>query len=279
MGSRDRAPAPDPRQLALAARQQGLMEEEFAFNRDTFNNTLLPMAIQQQELGMQAYEDQRRLQDISLGWAQQDRARGEAALGDYERSLNQRYSDAGISEARGLATAEAQQGVSEGQGQLTRQMGRMGINPNSGRYASLANQNQIAGSLAAAQAGSIADRAMRAEGLQMRGNLAAARSGNASGFLGMSGGFGSAALGASGAGMGAYQSALGSRAAGQQLGLGFGNAANSGYNSYFGNQMAQYNANQAGGGWGDALGSIVGTGVGMFAGGLGQGYASSLFKK
>jgi hypothetical protein len=142
----------------------------------------------------------------------------------------------------------------------------MGVNPNSGKFVGLANQNQVLGSLGvaanvnnAARAGDLAVQAAKAEKLNVRG--AASGRANPGSYLGMSGQFGLAGLGAAGTGMDAYGMAF------NGLNQGFGTSSNiaSGANSGF-NSMYEQRRARSQSGWGPALGSIVGQGLGIAGG-------------
>lgn len=263
MGSKAPKVSPEQRQLALAQAQgytemMGLTRDYYDWQRQ--------QADMLNARGLEEDLFQRGLQQQAMNWAQVDRDRGDRYYQEayaYDPEADARTN---AERWRAEAGAGSQQALSDAQSQLVRNFGRMGVNINSGKALGLANQNQVLGSLgtaaninAAARAGDLAVQAAKAEKLNVRG--AAAGRTNPTGYLGMSGQFGLAGLGAAGTGMGAYQTAFGGLNQGFGTAAGLASGANSGFNSIYEQQRARSQS-----GWGPALGSIVGQGLGIAGG-------------
>lgn len=270
MGSKQKAPKPDPSQIRLNNAMADAMYEQQGLNRD-YLTMQRQMADQQYSLGLQESNRQRMLADQSLAWANEDRARQ-----DEFRDEAYAYDPTGDARAnaaqwRNEAGAQSQQAVSDGMGQLGRGLQRMGVNPNSGKYAALNQQAQIQGALgnaaninAASRAGDLAIQAAKAEKLNTR--AMANGMNNAGGYLGMTSGFGLAGLGASGAGMNANSMAWQGFNQGQGVAQGWGGQATQGFNSVY--QQNLNRSQSGGGGWGAALGGIAGNVLGAYAGNI-----------
>jgi hypothetical protein len=216
--------------------------------------------------GWEEAQFNRGLQQRALDWATVDRDRADRYYGEAYAYDPEADARANRDRWRAEAGAQSQQALSEGQGQLTRGLARMGVNPNSGKYVGLANQNQVLGSLGvaanvnnAARAGDLAVQAAKAEKLNVRG--AASGRANPGGYLGMSSGFGMTGLGAAGTGMGAYGSAFSGLSQGFGTAMNFANGANQGFDSIYAKDLQRSQS-----GWGPALGSIAGQGLGIAGG-------------
>lgn len=263
MGSRAPKVSPEQRQLAL---QQAKWASDMAgLSRDYYNW----QRQQADVLNARALEEanfQRGLQQRAFDWATVDRDRGDRFYREAYAYDPTAAARADAERWRGEAGAQSQQALSDAQGQLTRGLARMGVNPNSGRFVSLANQNQVLGQLgaasninAASRAGDLAVRAAEAEKLNVRG-MAAGR-GSPGSYLGMSGQFGLAGLGATGTGVDAYGQAFSGLNQGFGTAGGLASGANSGFNSIWEQQNAR---NQSG--WRSALGSLAGQALGIAGG-------------
>lgn len=263
MGSK--APKPSPEQRQLALQQAQASQEMMGLTRDYYDW----QRQQADTLNARAFEEanfQRGLQERAFNWAEQDRMRGDRFYDEAYAYDPTAMARADAERWRGEAGAQSQQALSDAQGQLTRGLARMGVNPNSGKFVGLANQNQVLGQLGAAsninaagRAGDLAIRAAEAEKLNVRG-MAAGR-GSAGSYLGMSGQFGLSGLGAMGTGMNAYGQAFSGLNQGFGTASGLASGANSGFNSIWEQQNAR---NQSG--WGPALGSIAGRALGVAGG-------------
>jgi hypothetical protein len=281
MGSKQKAPKVDPSQVRLNNAQADAMYKQQGLNEDIFN-WQRQQADQQYAFGLQEFNRQNQLADTAQGWAMEDRLRQ-----DEFRDEAYAYDPTGDARAnadqwRNEAMAQSQQSVSDGMGQLGRGLQRMGVNPNSGKYAALNKQAQVTGALgtaanvnAASRAGDLAIQAAKAEKLNTR--AMANGMNNAGGYLGMTSGFGLAGLGASGAGMNAMSQAWQGHNQGAGVAQGWGAGATSGFNSVA--QQRQFASQNQGGGWGEALGGIAGGLAGSFLGPMGTAAGTKLGNK
>ena len=191
----------------------------------------------------------------STGWGLQDEltrmARGET-------SASQQLQ---MDEARTKAAADTQSALANQQGQQDRQMARMGINPNSGKFAAMRNAQSI--EAAKAVAGSANDAAAKAK------DKSYAKIGDAYNTYS---GLGSQAVGLYGAGNSAGNSAVNNQTGiGAQYMQGMGQSANtlqSGLSMGLNGLIAATNGEQAGYanmGNLNGLGQMVSTGLGAYA--------------
>lgn len=233
-------------QLAEARRQYDVNQEKL--------NPVIDAQIKQMglanEQGVASFD---RLK--STGWGLQDDL---AAMARGETTAAQRQA---IGKARTDATADAQAALSNQQGQQDRQMARMGVNPNSGKFAAMQNAQSI--EAAKAVAGGANDAARKAD------DKFYARTGDAYNTYS---GLGSQAVGLYGAGNSAGNSAVSN-----QMGVGgaymqsMGQSANtmqSGLSMGLNGLLAATNGEQAGFasmGNLNGLGQMVSTGLGAYA--------------
>lgn len=262
-----KAPKVDKSQVALNNAQVAAFGEQMKLNREQFDFQK-QNAEQIYATGLREQARQNELADTAMGWAKTDRERGDRFYDEayaYDPEVDAR---ANAEEWRNDAGATSQQAVSSGMGQLARGLQRVGVNPNSGKYIGLNTQAQIEGSLgtasninSAARAGDMAIAAAKAEKLNVRGN--AAGRGSAGSYLGMTGNFGIAGLGAGSAGFGAYDQAYAGQNRGAGVAQGFASGAGAGFDSVFKQRMAR---SQSGGGFGALVGGVAGS----FFGGAGS---------
>jgi hypothetical protein len=176
-----------------------------------------------------------------------------------------------IQAARGRATADVQSAFSNADGQLNRNLNRMGITPNSGKMLAMNNQNSVMKATALAGASNNAAENRRMQGAQMRqqaSNLAQGFPAQSLGQAGQAGQFGSSASGIGGQSLGYQMQNQGATVQGLgAVGNMYGNNA-SGYNQQYGTQVnawgqGQQAAASSAAGWG----SLAGTAMMMFADG------------
>jgi hypothetical protein len=186
------------------------------------------------------------------------------------KDANEWDSEANRDEARGRAVAGAQQQFDTVAGQQSRELMRLGINPNSGRFAALQTQLQAQRALAAAGAGTAADESRRVQGVQLRqgaSNLALAIPGQSQQFTAQQGGALGAAstiagrgldssLAIGGQAMGGYGSAAGIYGSGAQ---GYQTAYNSNLQRA---SIQNQNDNAGAAGFGRLVGTIGGAYLG-----------------
>ena len=220
---------------------------------------LQPLQEQQMQFGLQtartAYDQSQQDREWFLG--QRGRlTKAQNDVSDYATSFD---TETKREELAGKAIADVNQAFSAQQGALTRNMSRMGVNPNDGKFAALSNQNAIAAASAQANAANKVREAARAEGIQLKGNVANMLSGYpAMGMeaTGRGAGFGGLGLTTANAGLAGMNSGWG--AAGQMAGQWGGNSTNA-FNAQanFKNQQDQIAASS------DPFNTILGAASGV----------------
>lgn len=193
MGSKSsNAPAPDPRLVDAQIESMGVQN---AAIQQMLSNTesLAPLQRQQLQFGLDAartaYDQGQQDRQYALDMRGRYTSAIEPILQD-ARSFNQSDRE---TQLRGMVSADVSQAFDAARGQQTRELTRLGINPNSGRFASFNNQMGSDEALAKVMANRKVAEAARAEGLNLRANAANLLSG----FPAQAAG-----LGASGAGLG-----------------------------------------------------------------------------
>jgi hypothetical protein len=266
----DAPPAPDFTPLADAMKEVGQMsfqlgKENLAFGRQRYQETmplyqqLVASNVQGQELANQMARE-----------AVKERLRYRA-LEDSIMSEVDRYSeDQAADRFAGQAGADVQQQLAVQRGVANRNLTRMGINPNSGRFAALNNQYALGG--AAATAGAKTNARMNARntgiGLKMNAaNMGRNLPGTALSAIGTASNVGSAAgnlVQQQNAPM--YQGYQGAMSGLQGQMSAINSTANM-MNTQYQNQLA---ASQADNGMWGALGQIGGMALGYYTGGFGM---------
>lgn len=277
--SKPKAPKVDPSQVALNNAQVAAFGEQMKLNREQFDFQK-QNAEQIYATGLREQARQNELADTAFEWAQIDRERGDRFYDEAYAYDPEADARANAEQWRGDAAANSQQQVSSGMGQLARGLQRIGVNPNSGKYVGLSRQSQVEGSLGtaaninnAARAGDLAVQAAKAEKLNVRG--AAAGRGTAGSYLGMTGNFGLAGLGAGGAGFNAFDQAYAGQNRGAGVAQGFASNANSGFNSIY--QQKLERSQSGGSGIGGLVGGIAGSFFGGAGAAAGQNFGNQLF--
>lgn len=162
----------------------------------------------------------------------------------------------------GEASADVNQAFAGARGQGQRSLTRMGVNPNSGAFAAMTNQNNLNQALALAQGQTGARRMGRDEGLMRRMNALQLGQGLRSAQMGqqqLATGQGNAAVANTGAAIGMDQSGVGLRQAGfggMMQAYGMGNQSN---------QLASQSQNSANN-WGEKEAGAYGQMLGGMAG-------------
>lgn len=166
MGKRSSAPPPDPRLIEAHIRSLGIQDAMIQQIMEN-SNRLLPLQEEQMRFGLdtqrlawnQAQEDRK----FALEGRQQLRGLHNRLVADAS-SFN---TDARREELAGQARADVAQAFGQARATNTRQMQRMGLNPNDGRSLAMGNQMAIAEASAAANAANKTRQAARLEGLAM----------------------------------------------------------------------------------------------------------------
>jgi hypothetical protein len=262
------APAPDYAPLGNASKEAaqimgGLGREQLAFARQQYGEIspyLRDIATQQQAAQNQQMRQAQDYYDYQT-----------STFRPVERGLVQQAQEFNTEDYRNQlaskAAADAGRAFGQTQAATQRAMGSMGVNPNSGRFAGLQNQNAVA--LAAQKAGAMTGTRQQAEQMGFARQLDVTGLGR-----GLSGASSAAYQGATGAGSAAGNSYMGAgnqfmggmTAAGNTMGQGF-NIQNQGLSSILGSQTSVYN--QAQNAQGELIGSVLGAG-----GTLGAAYMS-----
>lgn len=269
------APSPDPQIGQAAMKNAQVGEQWLGFAREQFEVG----NIRQEELDAltrDVIEQQMGTQEQTNQWAQEDRQR--------TKDVFQPLQDKFIDEAKGYdspekqaqAAAEAGADVRQAmdiQGQVnSRNMARMGINPNSGRYQEQTRLDGINAATATAGARNSARQQVRDRGMMLRADS-----------INMGSGLPSSTAAAYGIGLNAGNSATGNSAQANQnwrsnvgiMGQGMGGAMQ-GYsnqanilNNLYGNQVNAWSAQQqansmSSAGIGSMVGTIAGAGITAF---------------
>ena len=253
------APAPDYAPLASASKEAaqimgGLGREQLAFARQQYGEIspyLRDIATQQQAAQNQQMRQAQDYYDYQT-----------STFRPVERGLVQQAQEFNTEDYRNQlaskAAADAGRAFGQTQAATQRAMGSMGVNPNSGRFAGLQNQNTVA--LAAQKAAAMTGTRQQAEQMGFARQLDVTGLGR-----GLAGASTAAYQGATGAGTAAGGSYMGAgnqfmggmTAAGNTMGQGY-QIQGQGLSSILGSQTSVYN--QAQSAQGEMLGSILGAG-------------------
>ena len=177
MGSKSStAPAPDPRLVEAQIRSMGIQDDVIKRVMEQ-SEEIQPLQKEQMQFGLdsaraaydQSQEDRKWMLDRrgSLTTMQD-------TLAQDARSFN---TEDKASELAGKAMADVNQGFANADGQQTRALARMGVNPSSGKALAMGNQTAIAKATALAAAGSGARDRARTEGYALTDRAANALAG------------------------------------------------------------------------------------------------------
>lgn len=270
-----KVPPPDPafgRAQEAASRTAQAAETRAAENDRFYKEVLLPRYLDQMDeqisLGREESGRQQMMADYALGRAK----KYDGLQDEWIQQVNQFDTEAERERRAGMALTDVKRGLADQRGQSMRSLARMGLNPNSGRFAQTFADQETSAALAQAGAATMAREAARREGMQMRAGAA----GMGAGYLGQAGAFGMNSIGALGSGMGALQGVQGAQGAnaGQWtamngFGMGvLGDAASRGFQQ----QNMRFQANQTNtAALNGALGMVGGT---LMGGSAFQGFIS-----
>lgn len=258
-----KVPPPDPafgRAQEAASRTAQAAETRAAENDRFYKEVLLPRYLDQMDeqisLGREESGRQQMMADYALGRAK----KYDGLQDEWIQQVNAFDTEAERERRAGMALTDVKRGLADQRGQSMRSLARMGLNPNSGRFAQVFADQETSAALAQAGAATMAREAARREGMQMRAGAA----GMGAGYLGQAGAFGMNSIGALGSGMGALQGMQGAQGAnaGQWtamsgFGMGvLGDAANRGFQQ----QQLGFQANQANA---SAINGMLGSAMGM----------------
>lgn len=247
-------PAPDPKLIAAQIKSMGIQDEALAAIMSNARASL-PLQQQQMQFGLDsartAYENAQADRAYSLERRdklsdQQDRLIQDAQAFD---------TDARREELAAAAGADVNQAVGNAEQQQTRALARMGVNPNSGKFAAMSNQNAIAKASALAGASNGARTAARQEGRALTDRATNALAGYPA--MGMQASGQGAQFG--GLGLNYANQGLAGMNSGFQTGAGVAGSSAAGYGNIWNQQNNAYQADQAN--KGDFFGSLLGAGA------------------
>lgn len=255
-GSDVNVPEPDPALIAAQIKQMGI-QDEMLQGIIANSNEMLPLQKQQTAFGLRAAQ-------TAYDQSQQDRSfmldrRGQLSGMQDQLVQDAKSFDSGAkaNELAGKAQASVQQAFANTEAQQMRSLSRMGVNPNSGKFAAMSNQNSLAKASALAGAANNARTQAEDMGYKLTDRATNALAGYPS-------------LGMTATGQGAQYGGLGLNTVNtglQGMNSGFGQGANvagsnaQGYGNIWGQQNDAYQAdlnasNAAAAGLGQALGQI-----------------------
>lgn len=165
------APAPDPRLIEAQIKSLGVQDE--AIEEMIANSRRLqPLQEEQMQFGLKtartAYDQSQQDRQWFLG--QRDRlTEAQNDISDYATTFD---TEDRREQLAGQAIADVNQAFGAQQEALQRNMTRMGVNPNDGKFAAMSNQNAIAAAAAQANAANKTREAARLEGLQLKTGVA-----------------------------------------------------------------------------------------------------------
>lgn len=175
-GGKD-TPAPDPRIGQAAENQMDLAQRQY----EDFRSNFAPVILEQMNRGLDLTDRQemraRQMQDYQLGRAEKYDQRWDKVQVPLEDKLIAQAQAYNTEDERqrmaGEALGDVNMQFANARGQAERNMGRMGINPNSGAYAAMQTQTEQAQALAAASAMTKTREAARQIGWSRLGEAAA----------------------------------------------------------------------------------------------------------
>lgn len=276
-GGKGDAPAPDPAIGAAALRQIELAERQWNEYTKEGGDRQWLRGVTEEALGIQRQTSDKAAQmsDYQLATAQRrDNEYFNETVpyrGMVDANIERLYSDAGINNQVNNATADVNAAMSNAQAQAQRGLTRMGVNPNSGAFANMANATSLQQATALAAAAN-------------KTRTAAEQAGLASRFQSLGAKLGLAGLGATNAGLATSALGTGLSAAGGMTGAAASNigANNQTFGSVMGGMSqgisgatglysAQANAQaQANNASGEMFGSILGAGTRLGAAYIGS---------
>ena len=266
------APTPDPLIGQAAMKKAELGEDWLRFAREQFNVG----NIRQEELDAlteSVIKQQMATQDETNAWAREDRTRTKEVFQPLQDEFIKAAREYDTPAKQAQAAAEARADVVKSMGLQSqansRQMARMGINPNSGRFQEQNRLDNLNTALASAGAQNAARTQMRDKALALKGdaiNIGSGLPSSAAAAYGLGMNAGNSATGNAVQANGNWRANVGIVGQGMQGAMqGYANQGNI-LNSLYGNQVnawaaqQQANATSAAG-----LGQLVGTGIGAYA--------------
>lgn len=259
-------PPPDPRLFEVMNKQVAQGDDLISFIKQSYEEQK-PLQERQSQLSEAVAK-----QNMNLAQNAEDRANdsynfykneGRPVIQQSLRDAQDWDSADNIDKARGQASADIQSSMDKEQAGQNRMLTRMGINPNSTKFAQV-NQNLMAQkALATAGAMNQAGEQRKTQAVQLRqqaGNLASGMPAQSMGFAGQASGMGTAAAGVGAQNLAGLNATRGSYASGIGQGSSMYASAGSQYNQLYGTQMQGYGQQQQAASSSSAgLGSLAGT--------------------
>ena len=266
------APTPDPLIGQAAMKNAELGEDWLRFAREQFNVG----NIRQEELDAlteSVTKQQMATQDETNAWAREDRTRTKEVFQPLQDEFIQAAREYDTPEKQAQAAAEARADVVKSMGLQSqansRQMARMGINPNSGRFQEQNRLDNLNTALASAGAQNAARTQVRDKALALKGdaiNIGSGLPSSAAAAYGLGMNAGNSATGNAVQANGNWLANVGIVGQGMQGAMqGYANQGNI-LNSLYGNQVNAWAAQQQANSTSAAgLGQLIGTGIGAYA--------------
>lgn len=263
------APSPDPNIGKAAMMEAELGEKYLSFAKEQFA-TANERQAEQDKLAAQVTNQQLKASDTALGWAEADRNRYQNTFVPLQDEFINTAKNWDSAERQDKLAAEAKADVinnaTQQRQQTQRQMTAMGIDPTSGRYASVDRAGEMATGLAAAGAENTTRNQIRKEAVAMKGdaiNLGSGLAVNPASSLGLGVQTGASAYGTTSANNAQSAGNAAMVGSGFQTAMqGYGAQANI-LNQQYQNQLSAWQANQSAQAQGTAgllggIGSVAG---------------------
>ena len=266
------APSPDPNIGIAALKNAEVGEQWLRFAEEQFKVG----NIRQEELDAltkSVIEQQMATQDETNTWAREDRARSKSVFQPLQDQFIQEAQSYASEDRQAKAAAEARADVVQSMGLQSqannRQMARMGINPNSGRYQEQTRLDNLNTALASAGAQNSARTQMRDKALALKAdaiNIGSGLPSSAAAAYGLGMNAGNSATGNAVQANGNWRANVGIMGQGMQGAMqGYSNQSNI-LNSLYGNQVNAWAAKQqANSASAAGFGQLLGTGIGAYA--------------
>jgi hypothetical protein len=270
-----KAPSPDPAigKAAMMEAQTGADYLKFAREQFAISNE---RQADQDKLAAKVTNQQLAASETALGWAKDDRNRYTTVFQPLQDEFIKTAKNWDSEERQNKLAAEAKADVinnaTSQRQQTQRQMTAMGVDPTSGRYASVDRAGEMATGLAVAGAENTARNQVRKEGVAMKGdaiNLGSGLAVNPASSLGLGVSSGASAYGTTAANNQQRTSNASIMASGAQTAMqGYGQQASI-LNSQYQNQLSAWQTHQSinaqnSSGLFSGIGSMVGMGMVAF---------------
>lgn len=266
MGGKSNAPAPDPRlveaQIKSMNVQDQSIQELLGLQRE-----MQPLQREQLEFGLESARTAARESADDRQWMLGRRSALQGAQDDIAAEADQFDTEGKREELAGQAISDVNQAFDAVRGQQSRDLGRMGVAPGSGRAMALDGQTRIAQALEQARAGTQTRRQARDEGRMLKRGVADMLAG----YPGMASAQTGAGVNYATAGVGLTNASMAGQMQGTTAASSIAGQMGSNATSMFGAQAqreaaARQAKAQERTGWASAIGQGVGAGIGAYMG-------------